>query len=74
MEIFEFLGYFDVSGNKGSEYLKLGFLKTGHMIPLLMSECQQCSIDANAELLDVFNRRLLAVTSSIYLYFLKIPR
>lgn len=37
MEIFEFLGYFDVSGNNGSEYLKLGFLKIDHMVTLLMS-------------------------------------
>lgn len=37
MEIFQFLGYFDVSGNNGSEYLKLGFLKIDHMVTLLVS-------------------------------------
>lgn len=30
MEILEFLGYSDVSGNNGSECLKLGFLKLDH--------------------------------------------
>lgn len=38
MGIFEFMRYFDVRGNNGSECLKLEFLKIGHMVTLLMSE------------------------------------
>lgn len=35
MEILELLGYFDISGSNGSQFLKLQFLKMGHMISVV---------------------------------------